>query len=78
MLGMCIIGIKIAFAGRWKGALRVWPLVAESWAVITVPTIGIFGEQAGRWVGGTHLLIGYATLGLLLALRPGLTGATKE
>jgi hypothetical protein len=30
----------------------------------------LFGDQASRWVGGTHLLIGYATLGVLLALRP--------
>ena len=28
MLGMMIIGIKLAFAGRWKGALRWWPLLA--------------------------------------------------
>jgi hypothetical protein len=78
MLGMCIIGIKLALAGRWKGVLRFWPLVAESWAVVTVPVMGIFGEEVGRWVGGAHLLIGYATLGLLLALRPALTGATRE
>ncbi|WP_188192127.1 hypothetical protein [Nonomuraea sp. SYSU D8015] len=72
MLGMMIIGIKLAVAARWRGPLRWWPLIAESWAVVTVPMFIMFGEGASRWVGGGHLLIGYATLGLLLALRPGL------
>ncbi|SEN59207.1 hypothetical protein [Nonomuraea pusilla] len=70
MLGMMVIGVKLAFAGRWRGRLRWWPLIAESWAVVTVPTFIALGDQAGRWVGGVHLVIGYATLGLLLALRP--------
>ena len=76
MLGMFVIGIKVAFAGRWQGALRWYPLVAETWAVVTVPTFAIFGDGIARWVGATHLLIGYAALGLLLARRPDLTGAT--
>jgi hypothetical protein len=75
MLGMFIIGVKIAFAGRWSGLARVWPLVAESWAVVTVPAMGILGATAGRFVGTGHLLIGYVALGLILALRPHLTGA---
>lgn len=76
MLGMFVIGIKVAFAGRWQGVLRWYPLVAETWAVVTVPTFAIFGDGIARWVGATHLLIGYAALGLLLARRPDLTGAT--
>jgi hypothetical protein len=75
MLGMFVIGVKIAFAGRWRGTARVWPLVAESWAVVSVPAFGIFGATAGQYVGASHLLVGYATLGLILALRPHLTGA---
>ncbi|TDD16025.1 hypothetical protein E1218_30540 [Kribbella turkmenica] len=70
MLGMAVISVKIAFAGRWRGVLRWWPLVAESWAVVTVPSMIVFGDQASRWVGGSHLLIGYTTLGVLLALKP--------
>ncbi|GAB2644623.1 hypothetical protein [Kribbella swartbergensis] len=70
MLGMMVIAVKLAFAGRWRGVLRWWPLVAESWVMVTLPAMIVFGDQASRWVGGTHLLIGYATLGLLLALRP--------
>ena len=77
MLGMFVIGIKVAVAGRWQGALRVWPVVAETWAVVTVPTFLLFGDGIARWVGGAHLLIGYATLGLLLARRPELTGAAE-
>ena len=70
MLGMMVIAVKIAFAGRWRGVLRWWPLIAESWAVVTVPSMILFGDAASRWVGGTHLLLGYATLGLLLTTRP--------
>ena len=70
MIGMMVIGIKLALAGRWRGALRWWPLIAESWAFVTIPSMIVFGDQASRWVGGGHLLIGYATLGILLALRP--------
>ncbi|MFI5491577.1 hypothetical protein [Actinoplanes sp. NPDC051859] len=73
MLGMFIIGVKIAFAGRWRGLARGWPLVAESWAVVSVPAFGILGAEAGRFVGAGHLLIGYVALGLILALRPHLT-----
>ena len=46
MLGMFLIGIRIAIAGRWKGLSRFWPMVAESWAVVTIPAMGIFGEIA--------------------------------
>jgi hypothetical protein len=75
MLGMFAIGVKIAVTGRWKGKARVWPLIAESWAVVTVPAYGILGATAGQYVGATHALVGYAALGLVLALRPHLTGA---
>jgi hypothetical protein len=75
MLGMFVIGVKLAIAGRWRGALRWWPLAAESWAVVTVPAIGILGQSAGDWVGAGHLLVGYCVVGLLLALRPELTEA---
>jgi hypothetical protein len=75
MLGMAVIGVKILFAGRWKGTARVWPTVAESWAVVTVPVFGIFGSPVADYIGGAHLLIGYVTLGVILMLRPQLTGA---
>jgi hypothetical protein len=76
MLGMFVIGVKIAFAGRWTGLVRWWPLVAETWAVVTVPSYGILGQTAGQYVGGVHLLIGYGVLGLLLTRRPHETGAS--
>lgn len=78
MLGMFIIGIKLAATGRWRGALRWWPLVAETWAVVTVPAMGIFGQSAADWVGATHLLIGYCVLGVLLARRPEQTEAAQD
>jgi hypothetical protein len=75
MLGMFVIGVKIAFAGRWTGPARIWPLVAESWAVVTVPTMIIFGTGVVQAVGAGHLLVGYVTLGVIIATRPHLTGA---
>lgn len=75
MIGMFVIGVKVAFAGRWRGALRWWPLVAESWAFVTLPAMAAFGEAGSMWVGGLHLVVGYATLGALMALRPELTRA---
>lgn len=75
MLGMFVIGVKLAFAGRWRGVARVWPLVAESWAVVTVPSMVLFGQGVADIVGPVHLLFGYGVLGLILARRPELTGA---
>lgn len=77
MLGMFLISVKLAFTGRWRGLLRWWPLIAESWAVVTVPAYVIVGDDLSRWVGGGHLLIGYATLGLLLARNPRLTSPVE-
>ena len=74
MLGMGIIGIKIALTGRWRGALRAWPLVAESWVFVAVPAFAIFGAgMISSLVGAGHLLVGYTMLGVLLARRPELT-----
>ena len=73
MLGMFLIGIKVAVRGQWRGVARVWPLVAESWAVVSVPVFVIVGAPVSDWVGGGHLLIGYTVLGLILARRTELT-----
>ena len=75
MLGMLLIGVKIAFAGRWRGPLRGWPAFAESWALFAVPSYVLFGTGVASVVGATHLLLGYTLLGLLLHRRPDLTGA---
>jgi hypothetical protein len=70
MVGMFVIAVKVAVAGRWRGAARFWPVVAESWAVVCIPVMGIFGATIGDFVAATHLLGGYAVLGLILTLRP--------
>jgi hypothetical protein len=75
MLGMFVIGLKILFTRRWAGAARLWPAVAESWAVVCIPMFAIFGSPVADYVAGTHLLVGYATLGVILIARPQLTGA---
>ena len=69
MLGMFLIGIRIAVAGRWKGATRFWPMVAESWAVVVIPTLGIFGDGAAHVVACVHLVVGYAVLGVLVSRK---------
>ena len=74
MLGMAAIGVRIAIAGRWRGAARFWPTVAESWAPIVVPVSALFPALAAG-VGAAHLVVGYVTLGLILAVRPELTRA---
>jgi hypothetical protein len=74
MLGMAAIGVRIAIAGRWKGAARFWPVVAESWAPVVVPVFAI-APAVSHVVGAAHLAVGYVTLGVLLATRPQLTGA---
>ena len=71
MAGMFLIGIRIAVAGRWKGVSRFYPIVAESWAVVTVPSMGIFGPGVARWVAVAHLVVGYAVLGQVVARKRG-------
>ena len=69
MLGMFLIGIRIAIAGRWTGVSRFWPMVAESWAVVTIPAMGIFGVTAGEYVGAIHLIVGYTVLGVIVSRK---------
>ena len=71
MLGMFMIGARIAVAGRWSGVSRFWPMVAESWAVVVVPTYGIAGGEAATYVSCIHLVIGYAVLGQIVARKQG-------
>lgn len=72
MLGMFFIGVKVALKGRWRGRARAWSFLAETWAPISVPSFLVFGHGIGDVVGCVHLLLGYTTLGLILASRPGL------
>lgn len=69
MMGMFFIGVRIAIAGRWRGATRFWPLVAESWAVVVIPTLGIFGDAVAHVVAVAHLVVGYAVLGVLVSRK---------
>ena len=60
MLGMAAIGIRIAIAGRWKGAARFWPLVAESWAPVIVPGGARCAAVAPRSSRAGAPAVGYA------------------
>ena len=58
-------------AALWLAGKRDWSTFVGQWP----PTFLLFGDPVANWVGGTHLLLGYMTLGILLARRPELTGA---
>ena len=75
MFGMFLISLKVAFTGRWRGPARIWCFIAETWFIITVPSFAIFGQDTADLIGATHLLVGYVTLGLILAARPDLVEA---
>ncbi|TYP90620.1 hypothetical protein [Blastococcus xanthinilyticus] len=75
MLGMAAIGIRIAIAGRWRGPARIWPAIAETWALVMFPAMTLVSEEATAFVSAGHLLIGYTLLGVILATRPELTAA---
>ena len=69
MLGMFAIGIRIAIAGRWSGLSRFWPMVAESWAVVVIPTLNVFGASVAVVVSFLHLSLGYGGLGRIVARK---------
>jgi hypothetical protein len=70
MLGMFAIGIRVAIAGRWSGVTRFWPMVAESWAMVVIPSMLIFGQTvAGHVVAPAHLVLGYGVLGILVSRK---------
>ncbi len=74
MLGMAVVGVAVAWAARWRGALRWWPLAAGSWLLVAVPAEAMLGRGAvGTVLAVAHLLLGYGTLGVLLATRPDAT-----
>lgn len=69
MMGMFAIGVRVAIAGRWSGAARFWPMVAESWVVVCLPTLLLFGATAAAAVSCVHLLLGYGVLGVLVSAK---------
>jgi hypothetical protein len=69
MMGMFFIGVRIAIAGRWRGRARFWPLIAESWAPVVIPTFGIFGSAVAGVIAGLHLFVGYVVLGRIVARK---------
>jgi preprotein translocase subunit SecF len=46
-------------------------MVAESWAVVCVPTMGIFGTEVATVVAALHLIVGYSVLGQIVARKRG-------
>ncbi|WP_161896429.1 hypothetical protein [Gordonia spumicola] len=68
MLGMMIIGVRVAIAGRWQGALRWQTLFAQSWLIWGIPLMGL--GTVGEIGMVAQVVLGYAALGVMLALHP--------
>ncbi|MFT3662317.1 MAG: hypothetical protein QM809_13285 [Gordonia sp. (in: high G+C Gram-positive bacteria)] len=68
MLGMLIIGVRVAIAGRWTGALRWQTLFAQSWILWGIP-FSLLGSP-GLIIVVVQVVLGYGGLGARLALRP--------
>ena len=68
MLGMLIIGIRVAIAGRWRGVLRWQTLFAQSWLVWGIPLSAL--GFVGSVLGGAQMVLGYGVLGGLLVAWP--------
>jgi len=73
MLGMAIVGITVAAAGVWRGALRWWTAAGCAWVLAAIPVSGLLPGTAGMLVGTAYMIVGFGGIGLLLALRPELT-----
>jgi hypothetical protein len=44
-------------------------MVAESWALVVIPTMNIFGDDAAVVVSIVHLCVGYGILGQIVARK---------
>lgn len=75
MLGMAIIGVRIAVAGRWTGALRWQTLFAQSWLLWALPLGAIPG--IGLWGAVTQTVLGYGGLGVLLVRTQALSAESQ-
>ncbi len=67
MLGMFGIGIRIAIAGRWTGALRWQTLFAQSWLFWAIPLMAV--PAVGQIAPAAQLPLGYSVLGVVLYRR---------
>jgi len=48
---MAAIGIRIAIAGRWRGAARVWPAIAGTWVLVMLPVSALASAEVGYFLG---------------------------
>lgn len=70
MLGMAALGIRIEVAGHWRGAARIWPTIAETWALVLFPAMALVSEEATTVISAGHLFAGSTMLGVIPAVRP--------
>lgn len=74
MLGFLACGIAVAVVGRWRGLLRWAPLVAESWAPLSMALIALAPTVISNFMTPTLMIVLYGGLGLLLVTRSELVG----
>lgn len=65
-----VMGAAVAWAGRWRGLVRWYPLVCGCWLLVMIPVKNMIGMGVGAYVSAAWLLGSYTVLGLVLALRP--------
>ena len=59
----------------YEDAAEIWPAIAETWALVMFPAMALVSEETTTYISAGHLLLGYTMLGVILAVRPELTGA---
>jgi hypothetical protein len=77
MAGMFIVSVGVVARGQWRAPLRYLPLIAHSWPLVVLPVMVLTEDTEGQswFVYISYLCITQALLGLMLAVRPRLTGA---
>jgi hypothetical protein len=77
MAGLFLVGVGVVAGGRWRGPARYLPLAAYSWPLVVLPVMLLTADTEGQsWmVYVAYLAVTQALIGLVLAIRPQLTGA---
>ncbi|MET1044428.1 MAG: hypothetical protein ABWX59_09965 [Microbacteriaceae bacterium] len=79
MAGMFLVGVGVVARGQWRGLAGFLPLAAHSWPLVVLPVMLLTGDTEGQsWmVYVAYLAVTQALIGLVLAIRPQLTGARR-
>jgi len=67
-----VAGLDVLALGAWRGAARILPAVAASWALVAVVLTEAIGSEAMWWAAFGTLVLGLVGAGVALAVRPDL------